>query len=53
MNRENGRNDDGWTPERRENFRRKRRGKNLVMLALLLSFVILVYLIAVVRIGGS
>lgn len=49
MNRGNGQNDDDWTPERRESFRRKRRGKNLVMLALLLGFVVLVYLIALVR----
>jgi hypothetical protein len=42
-----------WTKERRETFRRKRRGKNLVLLAALVAFVALVYVVALVRMGGG
>jgi hypothetical protein len=44
---------DGWTPETREAFRRKKRGKNLALLAVLLAFVVLVYIVALVRMGGA
>jgi hypothetical protein len=42
-----------WTPETREAFRRKKRGKNLALLAVLLAFVVLVYIVALVRMGGA
>lgn len=42
-----------WTEEKREDFRRKRRPKNLAMLFLLLAFIVLVYIVAVVRMGSG
>jgi hypothetical protein len=42
-----------WTSETREAFRRKKRGKNLALLAVLLAFVVLVYIVALVRMGGA
>lgn len=42
-----------WTKEKRADFRRRRRGKNLVLLALLLAFVALVYVVALIRMGGG
>ena len=42
-----------WTPETREAFRRKKRGKNLAVMALLIGFVVLVYIVAIVRMGAN
>ena len=42
-----------WTPEKRETFRRKRRGKNLAILAALVAFVVIVYIVALVRMGAQ
>jgi hypothetical protein len=42
-----------WTDETRAQFRRKKRGKNLALMAVLLAFVVLVYLVALIRMGGG
>jgi len=42
-----------WTEQGREAFRRRRRGKNLALLAVLVAFVVLVYIVAVIRMGGG
>ena len=42
-----------WTKERREDFRRKRRGRNWALLAVLVAFVVLVYFVALIRMGGG
>jgi hypothetical protein len=42
-----------WTKEKREAFRRKRRGKNLALMGLLFAFVVLVYIVSIVRMGGG
>jgi hypothetical protein len=42
-----------WTPETREAFRAKKRGKNLALMGVLLAFVVIVYIVALVRMGGS
>ena len=42
-----------WTDETREAFRRKKRGKNLALMAVLVAFVVLVYIVAIVRMGGG
>jgi hypothetical protein len=42
-----------WTPETREAFRRKKRGKNLAVMALLIAFVVLVYFVAIIRMGAN
>ncbi len=42
-----------WTPETREAFRRKKRGKNLALMAVLIGFVVLVYIVAIVRMGAN
>lgn len=42
-----------WTEEKREEFRRKRRVKNLAVLGLLVAFVVIVYFVALVRMGGG
>ncbi|WP_169816579.1 hypothetical protein [Rhodovibrio salinarum] len=42
-----------WTPETRDAFRRKKRGKNLALLAVLVGFVVLVYIVAIVRMGAN
>jgi hypothetical protein len=50
------RNPDGlyeWSDETRADFRRKKRGKNLALMAVLIAFVVLVYLVALVRMGGG
>jgi hypothetical protein len=47
------RQDPDWTPETREAFRRKKRGKNLALMAVLLGFVVLVYIVAIVRMGAN
>jgi Tfp pilus assembly protein PilW len=36
-----------------KDMHRRQRGKNLVMLAVLLAFVVLVYVISIVRMGGG
>jgi hypothetical protein len=42
-----------WTHEKRAEFRRKRRPKNLALLGVLLAFVVLVYIVAVIRMGSG
>ena len=42
-----------WTPETREAFRRKKRGKNMALMAVLMAFVVLIYFVALVRMGGA
>jgi hypothetical protein len=42
-----------WTDQTRAEFRRKRRGKNLALMAVLLAFVVLVYIVAVIRMGSG
>jgi len=42
-----------WTQQTRTEFRRKRRGKNLTLMAVLLAFVVLVYIVAVIRMGSG
>jgi hypothetical protein len=44
---------DDWTPETREAFRRKKRGKNLALMAVLIGFVVVVYIVALVRMGAN
>ena len=46
-------NEQDWTPETRAAFRRKKRGKNLAVMALLIGFVVLVYIVAIVRMGAN
>lgn len=46
-------NEQEWSDETREAFRRKKRGKNLALLAILVGFVVLVYIVSIVRMGGS
>ena len=53
MSHQDDRSNVEWTDERRAAFRRKRRPKNLALLALLLAFVVLVYIVAVVRMGSG
>lgn len=36
-----------------EEMRRRRRGKNLAMLGALMAFVVIVYLVAIVRMSGG
>ncbi|MBK1669962.1 hypothetical protein CKO28_18160 [Rhodovibrio sodomensis] len=42
-----------WTPETRAAFRRKKRGKNFALLAVLIGFVVVVYIVAIVRMGAN
>jgi len=42
-----------WTAEKRAEFRRKRRGRNWALLAVLAAFVVLVYVVALIRMGGG
>ncbi len=42
-----------WTAQTRAEFRRKRRPKNLALMAILLAFVVLVYIVAVIRMGSG
>ena len=42
-----------WTAQTRAEFRRKRRSKNLALMAILLAFVVLVYIVAVIRMGSG
>ena len=42
-----------WTAQTRVEFRRKRRPKNLALMAVLLAFVVLVYIVAVIRMGSG
>ncbi len=42
-----------WTNQTRAEFRRKRRPKNLALMAILLGFVVLVYIVAVIRMGSG
>ncbi len=39
--------------EGREERKRKQRGKNLILLAVLLAFVVLVYFVSIVRMGAN
>lgn len=40
-------------PDRGEDLRRRQRAKNLTLAAALIAFVVLVYLVSVVRMGGG
>lgn len=42
-----------WSDQKRKEFRRKRRAKNYALLAVLAAFVVIVYFVALVRMGGS
>jgi predicted nucleic acid-binding Zn ribbon protein len=41
------------TPEQGSEHRKRQRGKNLALLAALAGFVVLVYVVSLVRMGGS
>jgi hypothetical protein len=41
------------TPEEQERLKKARRGRNLALGLVLLGFVVLFYMITIVRIGGS
>jgi hypothetical protein len=41
--------ESNWTPEERAQFNRHRRGRNLLLLAALAGFSVLVYAIAIVK----
>jgi len=47
------RQQQAWTPETGDAFRRKKRGKNLALMAVLIGFVVLVYIVALVRMGAN
>ena len=51
--RDNSLQETDWTPETREAFRRKKRGKNFAVMALLIAFVVLVYFVAIIRMGAN
>jgi len=40
-------------PVKGEDLRRRRRGKNLALAGALVAFVVLVYLVSIVRMGGG
>ncbi len=42
-----------WSDQKRKEFRRKRRVKNFVLLAILAAFVVIVYFVALIRMGGG
>ena len=42
-----------WTRQTRAEFRRQRRPKNLALLAILVAFCVLVYIVAVIRMGSG
>ena len=45
--------DVAWTHETRTEFRRRRRGRNWALGAILVAFAVLVYFVALIRMGGS
>jgi len=40
-----------WTDQTRAEFRRRRRGRNWALLAILVAFAVLVYFVALIRMG--
>jgi len=42
-----------WTEHGRADFRRRRRGRNWAVLAALVAFVVVVYVVALIRMGSG